>query len=133
MTKVPTRDLVYVLILLLLTLAAFAFLWAGSPPVSHAQELAYTVDDTVLAIDQVAGELGVSRTRLLRVVRCETGGTFDPYAIGRRGEQGAAQLASFGELPRFYAWGYDDPFSPYQAVRFLAQRLEQGSTAWSCK
>jgi len=98
----------------------------------HAQSV-YTSDDTLAAIDQYSDEIGVSRAWLLRVVRCETGGTFDPYSVGRSGELGAAQLAPWGELRRFYAWGYLDPFSPWQSVRFLAQRLSMGGArAWSC-
>jgi soluble lytic murein transglycosylase-like protein len=98
----------------------------------HSQE-AYTADDTLAAIDQYSEEMGVSRAWLYRIVRCETGWTFDPYSVGRHGELGAAQLAPWGELRRFYAWGYDQPFSPYQSVRFLAQRLSMGGArAWSC-
>jgi hypothetical protein len=98
----------------------------------HAQE-AYTREDTLVAIQQYSDEIGVSQAWLLRIVRCETGGTFDPYSVGRSGELGAAQLHPRGELQRFYAWGYLDPFSPWQSVRFLAQRLSMGGArAWSC-
>ena len=93
----------------------------------------YTSDDTLAAIDEASATSGVSHAWLYSIVRCETGGTFNPYAIGKLGEKGAAQLASFGELPRFYAYGYNDPFSPYQAVGFLAIRLNEGGRrAWSC-
>jgi hypothetical protein len=104
-------------------------------PVAHAEEDGprYTPQDTLDAIDQYSVEMGVSRAFLMRVVRCETGGTFDPYSVGRQGELGAVQLHPRGELLRFYAIGYLDPFSPWQAVRFLAQRvLMGGATAWSC-
>jgi hypothetical protein len=104
-------------------------------PAAHAEEEGprYTAQDTLDAIDQYSVEMGVSRAFLLRVVRCETGGTFDPYSVGRQGELGAAQLHPRGELLRFYAWQYTDPFSPWQAVRFLAQRvLMGGASAWSC-
>ena len=105
--------------------------------VSHAQAQEapqrYTADDTLAAIEQYSAEFDVSYTWLRSIVRCETGGTYSPYAVGRQGELGAAQLHPRGEILRFYAWGYDDPFSPYQAVRFLAQRLNQGGArAWSC-
>lgn len=93
----------------------------------------YTSDDTRAAISQASAEIGVSEAWLYRTVDCETGGTFNPYAIGKRGELGAAQLAPWGELRRFRDWGYLDPFSPYQAVRFMAQRFAVGgSGAWSC-
>ncbi len=105
----------------------------GSAPQAHAQE-AYTAQDTLDAIQQASDEIGVPYARLYRVVDCETGHTMNPYSVGRQGELGAAQLASFGELPRFYAWGYLDPFSPYQSVRFLAQRIAMGgASAWSCR
>jgi hypothetical protein len=97
----------------------------------HSQE-AYTTDDTLAAIAQYSEEQGISYSWLYRIVRCEDP-TFDPYAVGRQGELGAAQLHPRGELQRFYAWGYLDPFSPWQSVRFLAQRLSMGGArAWSC-
>lgn len=98
-----------------------------------AQEPAYTADDTLAAIEQYALEYDVSYPWLRSIVRCETGGTYDPYSVGRQRELGAVQLHPRGELLRFYAWGYDDPFSPYQSVAFLAQRLKQGGArAWTC-
>lgn len=94
---------------------------------------AYTPDDTRAAISQASAEIGVSEAWLYRTVDCETGGTFNPYAVGKRGELGAAQLAPWGELRRFRDWGYLDPFSPYQSIRFMAQRFAVGgSGAWSC-
>jgi hypothetical protein len=98
----------------------------------RAQEV-YTADDTLAAIAQYSEEQDVSYRWLYSIVRCETAGTFDPYSIGRQGELGAVQLHPRGELKRFYAWGYFDPFSPWQSVRFLAQRLAMGGArAWSC-
>lgn len=93
----------------------------------------YTSDDTLEAISEASATYGVSEAWLRSIVRCETGGSFSPYAIGRQGELGPVQLHPRGELPRFYAWGYGDPFDPYQAVPFLAQRINQGGArAWSC-
>jgi hypothetical protein len=98
-----------------------------------AQEAVYTADDTLAAIWQYSLEFDVSYTWLRSIVRCESGGNFNPYAVGRQGELGAVQLHPHGELLRFYAWQYNDPFSPWQAVRFLAQRLKQGGArAWTC-
>ena len=106
---------------------------AGAAFGIHAQERLWTSDDTLAAIDEAAAETGVSHAWLYRTVRCETGFTFDPYSRGRQGELGAAQLHPRGELLRFYAWGYDDPYSPYQSVRFMAQRFAAGGwRAWSC-
>ena len=100
---------------------------------AHAESQSYTAEDTIAAIDEASAEIGVSRAWLYRTVECETGGTFDPYSRGKQGELGAAQLHPYGELQRFYAWGYLDPYSPYQAVRFMAQRFEMGAAyRWSC-
>lgn len=127
------RALVTAVIAAAIVIAIFAYIWLNSPPPAHAQEVEYTVADTLGAIDQASDEVGVSRAWLYRTVECETGGTFDPYARGDLGELGAAQLKPDGELPRFYKWGYLDPFSPWQAVRFMAQRFRAGgSGAWSC-
>lgn len=102
---------------------------------AHAaqEERRYTADDVIAAIQQYSEEQGVSKAFLMRVVRCETGGTFDPYSVGKQGELGAAQLHPRGLLPKFYDWGYTDVFSPYQSVRFLAQEVNFGrASAWSC-
>lgn len=110
--------------------ASVALLLLGACP-AHAQE-AYTSDDVIAAIDQASEEIGVSRAYLLRIVRCEDP-TFDPYAIGRQGELGPVQLHPRGRLLHFYSIGYDDPFSPYQSVRYLAQEISFGrASAWTC-
>ena len=110
-----------------------ALLLALSIVLSARNAFAYTADDTLAAIGEAADTYGVSYTWLHAIVRCETAGTFNPYSVGRLGEKGPVQLYARGELPRFYAWGYDDPFDPYQAVPFLAQRLLQGGArAWTC-
>jgi hypothetical protein len=93
----------------------------------------YDAADTLNAIAEASAEIGVDYDWLYRVVRCEDP-TFDPYAVGRQGELGPAQLHPRGLLPKFYALGYDDPFSPYQALRFMAQEFSYGrSYAWSCR
>jgi hypothetical protein len=99
---------------------------------AHAQ--GYTAADTISAIDAVSEGTGVSWSRLYRVIGCETGWTFSPNVVGRQGEKGPAQLHPRGELPNFYAWGYSNPYDPYQAVQFLAERILQGGAkAWSCR
>jgi hypothetical protein len=124
------RETLMLALLCGLLLVGFVLIFLAAP--ARAQE-GYTADDTLAAIEQYADEQGVSYRWLLSIVRCETGGTFDPYSVGRQGERGAVQLHPRGELIRFYAWGYDDPYSPYQSVRFLAQRLSMGGArAWSC-
>jgi hypothetical protein len=112
-------------------LIAFTLIWLAAP--ARAQEAPYTPEDTLAAIDQASDEIGVPAAVLYHIVRCETGGRFDPYSVGRQGELGAAQLHPRGLLPTFYAWGYDDPFSPWQSVRFLAQQITYGrASQWSC-
>ena len=94
----------------------------------------YTPNDTFAAIEYAALDTGISPAWLTRIVGCETGWTFRNDLRGRAGELGAVQLHPRGELLRFYAWGYDDPHSPYQSVHFLAHRLTQGGArAWSCR
>jgi hypothetical protein len=94
---------------------------------------AFGPDDTLAAIRQASADTGVSYAWLTRTVFCETAGTYDPHSVGIQGELGAAQLHPRGELGRFYAYGYDDPYDPYQAVEFMAQRfLAGGSRAWTC-
>jgi hypothetical protein len=85
----------------------------------------YTADDTLIALDAAS-----SRARC--VVGYETGWTFDPNLVGRAGEQGAAQLHPRGKLPEFYAAGYTDPWSPYQAVEYLDAEIAAGhGSAWT--
>jgi soluble lytic murein transglycosylase-like protein len=103
---------------------------------AHAQEepTAFTPADTLAAIDEASADSGISAAWLMRVIRCETGGTFNPYAIGRAGELGAAQLHPHGELLRFYAVGYTDPFDPRQAAHFMADQFLLGRAyPWSCR
>lgn len=67
------------------------------------------------------------------IVRQEIGGVgFDPYAIGKSGELGPVQLHPRGKLPEFFALGYTDPFSPWQAIDYLEGALQRGQAwAWS--
>ena len=90
-----------------------------------AQTASYTADDTLTALETAS-------PRARCIVRAETGGTFNPHAVGRQGELGVAQLHPAGELRTFFRYGYGDPFDPYQAVEFLERRLaEGGARAWS--
>lgn len=113
-----------------LVLAILSIYMAGT---AHGQEVEYTSADTVAAIEQYSVEFGVSQVWLTRTVDCETGGTFSNYKVGRQGELGAAQLHPRGELRRFYDYGYWDPTSPWQSIRFMAQRFAWGgASAWTC-
>ncbi len=112
-------------------LCAFTLIWLAAP--ARAEET-FTPDDVVSAIHDVSADTGVSETTLTRIVGCETGGTFNPYSVGRQGELGPVQLHPRGELLRFRSWGLDDPFNPWLAVGFLATRIQQGGArAWSCR
>jgi hypothetical protein len=107
----------------------------GSATPALADETRYDSSDVIAAIHQASEEIGVSEAWLYRVVDCETGHTFNPYAIGDHGTSlGMAQLhMGGGELVRFLAWGYDSPFDPYQAARFMAQEFAFGRAgSWSC-
>ncbi len=86
----------------------------------------FTPQDTLDALGGVSARTGC-------VIRYEVGGVgFNPYAIGRAGEQGAAQLHPQGRLGDFYRKGYTDPFDPYQAVAYLDAELAAGrGSAWS--
>jgi hypothetical protein len=81
--------------------------------------------DTLAALDGASA-------RAACIVRVETGGTFDPNAVGAQGELGAAQLRPAGLLPDFYRQGYDDPFDPYRSVAYLDGALARGlARNWS--
>lgn len=113
-------------------LAIAVVLAAVFAPRAHA----FDATDTLAAIEQTSQAWGVSHAWIHRVVGCETGWTFNPYAVGDRGTSfGPAQLhRGGGELPRFYAFGYDDPFDPYQAVEFMAREFLAGrASSWSCR
>jgi hypothetical protein len=67
----------------------------------------------------------------MRVVACETGGTFDPHAVGDAGERGLFQIhpVHFGRLDagRLFERRYNALF---------AYRLSRGGrdwSAWTCK
>lgn len=124
--------------------ALVAFMLVGSHP-AQAEGLActgehpFTPDDTLQAIECAARDTAIPVTRLTRIVSCETGGKFNPYAVGDHGSSiGAVQLNANGARKDFYDVGYDDPFNPYQSVYFLAESLRGdhpplGAKTWSCK
>lgn len=104
--------------------------------------LAYTSDDTRQAIYDAHINHGVSHATLDRIVRCETGNTYQPDLVGDRGTSfGAVQLNSLrtGLYGHFRSLGYDDAFDPSQALDYLArvatgEFARQGITLrrWSC-
>jgi hypothetical protein len=101
-----------------------------------------TPDDTHQAIWDAAANHGVSDGRLRAIVACETGGTFNPRAVGDHGKSlGAVQLST---LPTGLYWdfetrGYDDAFDPYQSLDYLARVMTGEFTSdaitvrrWTC-
>lgn len=124
---------------------ALTLLLAPHTNVNASTAPEFTADDTLDAIDVASQDTGVSYARLYRIVGCETGYTFNPYAVGDHGgSYGAVQLNRYGNaLPIFNSYynalGLDpDPFNPYEAVYFLAESLAGahpplGAWSWSCK
>jgi len=110
--------------------------------VTPGAALAYTRDDTRQAIYDAHINHGVSHAVLDRVVKCETGNTYQPDLVGDRGTSfGAVQLNSLrtGLYGHFLAQGYDDAADPYQALDYLArvatgEFARQGITLhrWMC-
>lgn len=93
-----------------------------------------SVEDTIATIRDAAARHGVSGERLVQVARCETGGTFNPNAVGRLGEQGIFQLLPVRGLgATFRTMGYSDPFNVWEASDFAAWAFANGlSGHWTC-
>lgn len=115
----------------LIALALASVPFALTPLPSVAQSPA----EVQALVADAAERHGVSAAWALRIVRCETGGTWNPRAVGDGGNSlGIAQLHRRGLLPRFYAQGYSDPFDAAEAADFLARSLAQGlASHWSCR
>lgn len=103
-------------------------------------DVPFNRSDTFAALESASLDTGVPYVQLYRVVACETGGTFNPYAEGDSGHShGVAQLNDFGNaLAAFYAVGYTNPYNPYEAVYFMAESLRGdhaplGPHTWSCR
>lgn len=100
--------------------------------VTRAHAEGYDATDARQAIATAAETYGVSEAWLLSTAACEAPG-LNPYAVGRQGELGLAQLHPRGELRRFYSQGYSDPFDPFEAMDFMARRFAAGgASAWTC-
>jgi hypothetical protein len=82
------------------------------------------------------GPFGLS-PYLARVAACEsihfrTDVVYGPTR-GRAGEIGLFQLKPGGMLPVFYAWGYTNPWSPWQQAAFATKAFALGyGGRWSC-
>lgn len=99
----------------------------------------YDSADTLEAIAQASVDVGAPYHQLLGIVRCETGGTFNPNLDGDGGHShGPAQLNDYGNaLPIFYANGGTNPYNPYESVYFMAEVLmgmhpPLGRHTWNC-
>ena len=122
------------IILLSLSLVA-TLLWTTQH--ASAQTEPFTRDDTLQAIQDASDNTGVSYWWIYNTVACETGHTFNPYARGRLGEMGAAQLYPRGNAIGVFYRYYSDPNNPYEAIQFLAEALRGdykglGSWTWTC-
>jgi len=105
--------------------AALLTMCSTEPIPAHAAE-PWTTADVIEALR------GTSQT-VQCVIQHEVIGTgYSPYSVGQQGELGIAQLHPKGELIRFYAMGYTDPFSPYQSIDFLEVAIAEGrGQAWA--
>lgn len=102
---------------------------------SGAQQVhGQSADDVQATIREAAARHGVSGDRLVAVARCETGGTFNPNAVGRLGEQGIFQLLPVRGLgATFRTMGYSDPFNVWEASDFAGWAFAHGMSGhWTC-
>ena len=114
-----------------ITLGVVTLLATGFVPVtSYAQ----TREEVIEIIRDAATRHGVDDEWLVRVVSCETGGTFNPGAVGDRGASiGLAQLHVRGLRPLFYQQGYSDPLNAWEAADFMARSFAAGlARHWTC-
>lgn len=65
----------------------------------------------------------VSPETMIRVIGCETGGTWDHSVVGPNGELGILQID-----PRYHAEAYG---TPYQQIEYAANHLG-GDVYWAC-
>jgi hypothetical protein len=100
-------------------LALVASLWA-----STAQAQSGYVD----AIYAACAEYGCDGDQLVRVVDCETAGTWDPDIVGPNGERGLFQYHPNGHNPAA-AW-----VDPYTQIDIAAQEWAAGlGYRWVCQ
>ncbi len=70
------------------------------------------------------------------IVRCETGGTFDPNSTGRQGEVGLAQLHPRWQSGRAakFGWSMNDLYDPAKNLVVAVDLYsESGWSQWSCR
>lgn len=100
--------------------------------------MAQTPDEVRGLLREAAAEYGASAERLIRVVSCETGGSFSATAVGDHGtSHGLAQLHAGGLLDSgpssFYSRGFTNPYDAVQATRYMAWAFSAGlARHWTC-
>lgn len=88
----------------------------------------YARNDYVTAIYAACERYGCDPNQLIRVVDCETGGTWNHGVVGPNGERGIFQFHPNGEWP-YAAW-----YGPYEQIELAAQLFADGrADAWVCK
>lgn len=134
-------------VLCAVTAVLFVALWAPRPVAAEpglrvawetqARAAGHEVSDRRYAehvITIVWGQAGAPVSEAMRVVHCETGGTYNTRAVGAAGERGLLQVHPI-HRPTIAVLGmtWDDMFDPWANARFglwLYQR--QGWQPWSC-
>lgn len=114
---------------------AALLLLCASPALAPTPAAAQSPAEVQALVTEAATRHGIAPEWPLRIVRCETGGTWNPNAVGDGGESwGIAQLHRRGLRPLFYQRGYTDPFDAAEAADFLAWALSQGlARHWTCR
>lgn len=78
--------------------AAVCLLIASSMPFAIARAESYDVSSLRAMVVDAAARHGVSAAWMLAVVDCETGQTWNPYAVGQRGDYGLFQFVYPGGI-----------------------------------
>src|SRR5215211_3462523 len=82
------------------------------------------------AIYAACATYGCDGDQLVRVVGCETAGTWDPYVVGPNGERGLFQYHPASFNPAGY-WAWDQP---YLQIDIAAQDWAAGyGGEWVCQ
>ena len=102
-----------------IAVALTAALWASQAAAQGGYEA---------AIYDACARYGCNGDQLVRVVDCETGGTWDPGVVGPNGERGLFQYHPQGHNPGA-AW-----VGPYEQIEIAAYEWSQGlGYLWVCQ
>lgn len=90
---------------------------------AQSQQPAWTPDDV-----RAAGAQARHAREVTCIFRAEVGGVgWDPYARHTdAGVFGPGGLATYGLLPQFFAYGYEDRYSPYEVADYIDRVLDDG-------